>query len=288
MTRSLFVTDSAAAAATFGTRRTIPGWLREPLLHFVVLGGLLFAADHALLARDGDPRTIVVAAAVDAEAVKLFRESRGRAPNPEELAALRWRWLDNEVLYREGLALRVDRGDPAIRDRVIFKALMTIEAGLRLPAVDDAALRRWFDSQRARYDEPARYDFQEAALAGDTSEAAVRAFVGALNAGIPGEAKAGLRVFKGRPHDNLVQGYGAEFAAALQAARIGEWTALASKDGSRAMRLDAIASPRPATFEALRGVVLQDWTDATMAQLRTDAVRELGRKYTVRTEGKQP
>ena len=32
-------------------------------------------------------------------------------------------WLDNEVLYREGLALQVDKGDPAIRERVIFKAL---------------------------------------------------------------------------------------------------------------------------------------------------------------------
>ena len=44
---------------------------------------------------------------------------------------------------------------------------------------------------------------------GDSSEAAVRAFVKALNGGTPGDAKAGLRVFKGRPHANLVQSYGA-------------------------------------------------------------------------------
>jgi hypothetical protein len=265
----------------------LPNWLREPLLHFVVLGGLLFGADHLMFARTDDPRSVVVPAQVDADAKKLFTESRGRAPNTEELRALRLRWLDNEVLYREGLALRVDQGDPTIRERVIFKSLMAIEAGLKLPAIDDQKLLKWFESQRAQYDEPARYDFQEAVLTGDNSEAAVRAFAAALNAGAPGDAKAGLRVFKGRPRDNLVQGYGPEFAQALETAPVGEWHAQSTRDGWRAMRLDAITPPKPASFESLRGVVLQDWTDATMAQLRTDAVRELSKKYTIRVEGEK-
>ncbi len=47
------------------------------------------------------------------------------------------------------------------------------------------------------------------------------------------------------------------------------------------MRLDAITPPKPAAFEDLRGVVLQDWTDATMAEQRTAAVRALAKKYTV-------
>ena len=264
--------------------RSLPGWLREPLLHFIVLGALVFAADHLLQSRVDDPRTIVVPAQVDAEAAALFSASRGRAPNSDELQALRLRWLDNEVLYREGRALRVDEGDTAIRERVIFKSLMAVEAGLKLPKVDDKILREWFDGQRARYDEPARYDFQEAVLSGDTSEAAVRAFAAALNAGTPGDAKAGLRVFKARPRDNLVQGYGADFAKAMDDAPAGDWRALPTRDGFRAMRLESLTAPKPASFEALRGVVLQDWTDATMAQLRTDSVRQLGRKYTVKAE----
>ena len=116
-------------------------------------------------------------------------------------------------------------------------------------------------------------------LAGDSSEAAVRAFVAALNAGTPGDAKAGLRVFKGRPHANLVQSYGAEFAKALESRPPGEWQALRTRDGWRAMRLEAITPARPAVFEALRGVVLQDWTDATLAEQRTAAVRALAKKY---------
>ncbi len=262
----------------------VPAWLREPLLHFVVLGALLFAIDHLIVGRADDPRTIVVGAEVDAEAKQVFRAGRGREPDAAELAALRAVWLDNEVLYREGLALQVDKGDTAIRERVIFKALSVVDASVKLPPVDDKILRAWFESHRAKYDDPARYDFQEAVLAGETSEAAVRAFVAALNAGTPGDAKAGLRVFKGRPHANLAQSYGAEFAQALETAAPGEWRALRAQDGWHAVRLDAIAPPRPAAFEALRGVVLQDWTDATLSDQRSAAVKALARQYRVKNE----
>jgi hypothetical protein len=268
-----------------------PSWLaaalREPLLHFLLLGGLLFAADQALVSRADDPRVIVVGAAVDAEARQIFKASRGRDPNAEELAALRRTWLDNEVLYREGLAMQVDRGDTAIRERVIFKALSVVDSNVKPPPVDDAALRQWFEANRARYDEPARYDFQEAVLAGASTEAAVRAFVEQLNKGTPGDVSAGLRVFKGRPQANVVDSYGADFAKTLEQSTPGEWRALNTRDGWRAMRLDAVAAGKPAVFEAYRGVVLQDWTDLRMAELRTAAVRALAQRYTVRHEGGQ-
>lgn len=259
-------------------------WLREPLVHFVALGGLLFAIDHVLVTRADDPRTIVVGADVDREAIETFRATRNREPDQKELNALRQVWLDNEVLYREGLALQVDKGDPAIRERVIFKALSVIDGNVRLPAADEKTLRAWFESHREKYDEPERYDFQEAALSGDNSEAAVRDFVAALDAGTPGDARAGLRVFKGRPHANIVQSYSAEFARELEAAPRGEWRAMKTREGWRAMRLDAITPPRPAVFESLRGVVMHDWTDALSAEQRTAAVRALAKKYRIRHE----
>jgi len=273
-----------ASPAPAAAARAWPAWWREPLLHFVLLGGALFVADHLLIARSDDPHTIVVDAAVDAEARKVFQDGRGRAPTADELAALRRVWLDNEVLYREGLALQVDKGDPGIRDRVIFKALSVIEGNLKLPQISDAQLQAWFEAHRSKYDEPARYDFQEAVLAGEASEPVVRAFVDTLNAGAPGDAKAGLRVFKGRPHANLVQSYGADFAKALEDSPAGEWRALATKDGWRAMRLDAVNAPKPASFEPLRNAVRQDWVDATMAEQRSAAVHALAKKYTIQTE----
>lgn len=255
-------------------------WLREPFLHFIVLGALLFAVDHVLVARADDPRTILVGPEVDSEAVEVFKESRGREPDEKELHALHQVWLDNEVLYREGLALELDRGDTAIRERVIFKMLSVVEANLKLPAIDDAQLREWFEKRREKYDEPARYSFQEAVLA-ERSENAVRDFVETLNVGKSGDTHAGLRVFKDRPQANLVQSYGAEFPKALEKAPVGVWQPVSLRDGWHAIRVDAIAPPRAAEFETLRGVVLQDWTDDTAAELRTVAVRTMAKKYKV-------
>lgn len=285
MSTPLPSTPANATSPSSSAGAAVPAWMKEPLLHFVLLGALLFGIDHVLVTRADDPRLIVVSTAVDNEARELFRGSRGREPDANELRALRERWIDNEVLYREGLDQQVDRGDTAIRERVIFKSLSIVDANVKLPPFDDKLLRTWFESKRSKYDEPARFDFQEAALAGDNAEATVRAFVDALNAGTPGDAKAGLRVFKGRPRDNLVQSYGPEFAKALEEAPLGEWRAQPTKDGWRAMRLEALTPPKPAAFEALRGVVLQDWTDAVLADQRTAAVRALGKKYIVKIEG---
>jgi hypothetical protein len=258
-----------------------PAWLREPLLHFILLGAVLFAVDHVLAGREEDPHLIVVGSEVDSEAVEAFEQARGREPDEQELRALHQLWLDNEVLYREGLALGLDKGDDAIRERVIFKSLSVVDANVRLPELDDAQLRAWFEQHRDKYDDPARFDFQEAALAGEANEGAVRSFVAALNAGTPGDAQAGLRVFKGRPHANLVQSYGEDFAKALEAAPPGQWQAMQTREGWRAIRLDAVSAALPADFEVLHGIVLQDWKDAEAAQQRTAAVRALAKKYDV-------
>jgi hypothetical protein len=250
-------------------------------LHFVVLGALVFAVDHVRTGKADDPHTIIVGADVDKEARETFKAARGHEPNQAELAALHRVWLDNEVLYREGLALQVDKGDPGIRERVIFKALSVVDSNVKLPTADDSTLRAWFERHRDKYDEPARFDFEEAALSGAPSEAAVREFVTALNSGTPGDAKAGLRVFKARPQGSLTESYGPELAKALQAAPPDVWQALRTRDGWRAIRLKAITAAKPAAFEPLRGVVLHDWIDATAAEQRSAVVRALASKYTI-------
>jgi hypothetical protein len=146
-------------------------------------------------------------------------------------------------------------------------------------------LRRWFEAQRARYDEPARFDFEEAVMAGAADEMRARAFVERLNHGAPGDVEAGLRVFKRRPYGNVAASYGEAFAAALAGATDGDWRALRATDGWHVVRVRAGSPAVPADFDALRGVVLQDWTDAVMAEQRTAAVRALGQKYRIRHDG---
>ena len=256
-------------------------WFREPLLHFVLLGAVVFAADAVISSRQSNPKVITIGPEVIQEINTVYRNATGRDPSAADLKVLRERWLDNEVLYREGLALRVDQGDSSIRDRVIFKALNVMQANINLPPADEKSLRSYFDKNRLQYDEPARIDFLEAVLVGDKSPAAAQAFVAALNAGSSGDKQSGLRVFKGRPRNTLVQSYGEEFSAALERLPVGVWHVLSSKDGVHVVQLQATQAGALTPYETVKARVLQDWRDDTMQALRTNVVRELGKKYAV-------
>lgn len=259
--------------------------MREPLVHFVVLGGLIFGIDHALLVIRGNPQDITVPRAVYDEARSMFVSSMKREPSNTEIRVLADRWLDNEILYREGLALGLDKGDTAMRERVIFKALSVAQAGLALPKIDEAGLRAWFETKRERYDVATRYDFQEAIpTKTDTAEKLIR-FAADLNANQAPDSEASLRVFKDRPKQNLVQSYGAAFPEALEKQTIGNWVVLPSLDGPRVFKLIAILPSEAANYDAIKHQVYKDWKDDTSSQLSKNAIKVMAKKYRIRDEG---
>jgi hypothetical protein len=281
----------APAPILFGDRSSDTrrgSWLSEPLVHFIALGALLFALDHFLVARADDPHTIVVSAEVNKELTEMFAGARSRQPTPDELKALQKVWLDNEVLYREGLANGLDRGDQMLRDRIIFKSMGLIESAVKVQVPDNKVLESWFQQHRDKYDEVPRVSFEEAALSGNDSEAEVQAFVTALNAGMPGDAKAGLRVFKTRPVSSIDQAYGTDFAKSLQALPLNRWTALQTRDGWRAIRVTEVRPGIQADFAQHYTAILADWKDANASDQRTAAVRELWKKYNIRYESTRP
>ena len=214
----------------------------------------------------------------------MFKEARGRAPNNEELYALRRVWLDNEVLYREGLALGLEKGDKAIRERVIFKSLSVVDASVKRPPVEESMLRKWFESNRAKYDEPARFDFEEAVLAGERSEDRGARFRRCIEPGRPRRCASGpARVHRPPARQRRAELRRRASPRRSRAAPPGEWRAMPTRDGLRVMRLKSISPAKPAKFEDLGGVVLQDWTDAVMAEQRSEAVRALARNTPCRS-----
>jgi len=118
--------------------------LRAPALHFLLLGGLLFAASS--LTESPQPAAVrepvVITAARIEEIREDYRRTMGTAPTPRELTALIDKEADDEMLYREALLLGLDRGDPAVEWRVIEK----MEFLYGTPAGGEAeALRRGLD-----------------------------------------------------------------------------------------------------------------------------------------------
>lgn len=273
------MTSHDPGQATFTPR----SWLREPLLHFLLAGGVLFAVDAVIAARTADPNEIVLTATVQAELRKIHLEEAGREPDSAAMKAMQQRWFDNELLYREGLSMGLDRGDTGIRDRVIFKALNVVETGLQPPKADEAALRAWFEQQRVRYDEPPRVDLFEAVIPGQPDAAAVAAFAQALNDGRADTATSGLRVFRSRPLASIRQAFGDGFAEQLADVPLKRWQAMQTAQGPRAMMVELRQDGRTARFDTVRDAVQKDWYDQRMAELRTQAVRALTQKYSLRT-----
>jgi hypothetical protein len=277
-------TGISSTSGRFNAWRQHP-LLREPLVHFVVLGLLIFAADQVVLAIRGNPQEIIVPVAAQKEARDAFFAGLKREPTPADMKILLNRWVDNEVLYREGIALGLDKGDTSIRERVIFKALTVTQSGLSLPKIDEAGLRAWFETKRDRYDQPARFDFQEAMVLGDRSAERMAAFVKALNSQGQSDVESSLSLFKDRPRPNLVQSYGEPFAAMLEKQSPGVWAAVESLEGVRVVNLTAIAAGQTSNFDAVKERVFQDWKDDATGQVTQQALQSMARKYRIRGDG---
>jgi hypothetical protein len=231
-------------------------------------------------ANDG-ANTVVVPGDVNHTTLHDLQRARGRHLTREELLELHRVWIDNEVLYREGLKLPLEPSEAGNREHVIFKALSALDQQARAASVTEEELRRWFESRRERYEQPARFDFEDAALPGQTSQSAARALADALNRGAAADARASMRTFKGRPESNLVQSFGKEVAEELAKATPGQWLALRTRDGWRAMRLITLTPVSHAVFETQREAVRRDWTEATASVKRSAAVQELRKKYKI-------
>jgi hypothetical protein len=140
-------------------------------------------------------------------------------------------------------------------------------------------VRAWFETQRARYDTPPRIDFLEAVIPGRPDRAEVEAFAAALNAGTADTTARGLRIFRGRPLASIRDGFGEPFTDLLAELPPERWHVVDSREGPRAILVEARTAGAPADFEGLRERIVQDWRDQRMAELRTDAVRALADKY---------
>jgi hypothetical protein len=95
---------------------------REPLTHFFAIGLAIFLI-YGQLNRDSATRlgVIVVDDARVAALVEGFRRTLQRPPTPSEFRGILDAWVREEVLYREGMTMRLDQDDPIVRRRIAQK-----------------------------------------------------------------------------------------------------------------------------------------------------------------------
>jgi peptidyl-prolyl cis-trans isomerase C len=157
--------------------------LREPLLHFAVLGVAIFAL-WGLVGDDRPPQDVVVVTADRVDAlVDGFSREQGRAPTPAERDALVAAEVAEEVLWREALGANLEQGDPIVRRRVVDRMRRLIEQTRDVARPTEAELAAFAQERGASADRLAlRQVFFDATRRSDP-EAAARAALAVVRAG---------------------------------------------------------------------------------------------------------
>ena len=258
------------------------GLIREPLLHFLMLGGLIFAADAIIHPPTKDEKVITVTKALRQSFIDTFDEDKQQTPSAAELQKMVEAWVASEILYREGKTLGVDRGDEMIRDRVAFKLQYLIFDQVRVPQPSEEQLRAWFADNHARFDEPERVSFF---MTPPSDEATARRYLDDIREQRESEElRDQTRAILNRPVPSLAAGFGDGFSDGLLKAPLQQWSLLQSKDGWHVVRLDARVPGAPAKLEDIRAETAKIWHTEETRKQAWEAVSRLKANYTIRYE----
>jgi len=254
-------------------------WWREPVLHFMLLGGVFFAVDGVF--SESEERPLVIPDATRAALVDDFGRRTGRAPDAAETAVLVDGWLDEEILFREGRRLGLERGDPIVRRRVIqrMKALQRTMYPVEIP--EDAALQAWMDAHPDRYLLVPRATFEHVFSSARHLDAKQRARTyqqemvegdapGALGDPFPhGQREASMAI------SEVERQFGPRFAEVVSRASLGKWTLAPSEFGWHVVRVNERDAGGAATLEDAREAVEQDWMAEQERRIEGEALLRL-------------
>ena len=130
-------------------------WYKEPLLHFFILGCLLF-----FFMNDSEDRSAVVKKEIVISLNQLsqlsssWREKRDTPPTKKELDTLITFYVEDEILYREALRLGLDRDEPLIKKILVNKMKYIASDGVDLSKVSDKELHHFFKTHKERFSAP--------------------------------------------------------------------------------------------------------------------------------------
>jgi len=275
---------------TESTRPWLSRVLREPLVHFLLLGGLLFGA---IVFANHLKRPVVRIDAQEIEQLAAYWEMQSqRPPTRDELAALIHERVDEELLAREAIRLGLDKDDMIVRRRLAQKMAFASEDVAAIAEPDEKTLQAYYDANRERYATPGRVAMQHLYFSrdrtGETPQAAATAALARLQAG--GEATGDPSLLPLTYADiaeaDIDRDYGPEFAAAVRKAPVGVWVGPAPS--AYGLHLIRIERRLPAVIPPL-AEVRDEVRAAWLAERRKDESRafraSLRKRYKVEIAG---
>jgi len=257
--------------------------VKEPLLHFLAAGALLFAA-YAWLNRGGgdEPRVVRITAQEVDWLVETWSRQWQRPPDEQELRGLVTDYLKESLLAREATEMGLDENDTIVRRRLAQKVEFLVQDTARLAEPGDEELKRTYDANRERYQTPARISFAQIYF---KTEAAARQGMDELSKRSPvelGDRSLLEREFTGADEQAVASQFGREFAHGVMALEPGSWHGpLASAYGFHLVRVSERQAAQPRAFEDVRAQVLDEWQRSQQARANDQFFAALLKKYDV-------
>lgn len=260
----------------------LPNWTREPLVHFALLGAVLYIA----LTWGGTPpdpssRVISVGAAEKEKIAESWSLTMGRSPTDAELDQAIDAFVREEVLYREALRLGFDESDAIVRRRLVSKMDLSASLAAETAEPSEATLRAFFEANPDLYSDDASANavlsFEQALYSNENSA------LGDLEGGFAESEPTSLpRSVSSTNLRDVEARFGKQFAEGF--ARLDpkeDWQGpIRSGFGWHLVRLTAREVPEP-DFDALRVSIANDWRNAEIKARKERAYQTLASAYRI-------
>ncbi len=274
--------------------------LREPLLHFVVCGAILFAV-FRLVNREpeADAQSIVVGPGQIEHMITTFARTWQRSPTPEEVKVLIDQYVREEVLSREAMKLGLDQNDVIIRRRLQQKMEFIADdlTGFAEPTEGDLAGYLSAHPDAFRQDQELTFrhvylnpekhgeqlDGVAAKLLADLQSRGAQADVSSF-----GDPTLLEPAFRREPQRRVEATFGGGFAAELGRLSVGEWSGpVASGFGMHVVFVEQRTEGRVPALDEVRPQVRREWENARREEANRKFLEEALKRYEVSIEWAQ-
>jgi hypothetical protein len=270
--------------------------LKEPLLHFVVLGSILFGLFSVVDEKDAEAPTKVIISALRITALAdRFGRTWQRPPTDQELQGLIEDYIREEIFYREGRAAGLDRDDGVIRRRVRQKMEFLAED---MTAVEpsDEQLGAYLAANPERFRTEDRLTFRQVFLSATRRNSALEDDAKQIAATLVhtsapvDTATIGDPFILGEKFREMSQGdiartFGEGFAKEISAVEPGRWQGpIRSGFGAHFIFVDERASGSLPVLDTVRAAVRQEWLNARRIEAEDKLYRTLRDRYQIVVE----
>jgi parvulin-like peptidyl-prolyl cis-trans isomerase-like protein len=271
-------------------------WLREPLLHFVLLGALIFAG-YTLVSRDGGDRAdeILVTQAQLAMLATTFAGTWQRPPTADEMDGLIRDYVREEVAAREAVALGLDKDDTVIRRRLRQKLEFISEDLTSRAEPSERELQDYLVAHQDVFRTERRFTFAQVYLdsqrRGERLPRDTDALLAELEADPDLDASTlgdslllGNR-FDALPASEVAREFGEDFAKQLATLPIARWQGpVRSGYGVHLVRVSQRDEGEMPSLAQSREAVKREWSNAQRTAASEAFYRGLLARYSVKIE----